>query len=216
MQPKNPNNTLKNGHVWIAGMSGSGKTYFTQNKLIQDKDQVIAFDPQGDYSGKIGRSQCRVYHDIRTFAAAVLAGRKTKQGFKIIWNPRHVTTWEDLDLFCKVAWAAGNGQHSHMLKVVCEELADNSKSTQFTSPYHRKLLMVGRKFGIHTINCFQRGQDVSKTIIDNCHTCVVMMQKTSKSAKYLEDLTGIPASEIDSLPEYHHIKQVGKQWTKGK
>lgn len=197
-------------------MSGSGKTYYTQNKLIQPNDQVIAFDPQGDYSGKIGRSVCRVYHDIRTFAAAVFAGRKTKQGFKIIWNPKHVTTWEDLDLFCKVAWAAGNGQHSHMLKVVCEELADNSKSTQFTSPYHRKLLMVGRKFGIHTINCFQRGQDVSKTIIDNCHTCVVMMQKTSKSAKYLEDLTGIPAKEIDNLPEYHHIKQVGKHWTKGK
>jgi len=76
--------------------------------------------------------------------------------------------------------------------------------------------MVGRKYGIHTINCFQRGQDVSKTIIDNCHTCVVMMQKTSKSAKYLEELTGIPAKEIDALPEYHHIKQVGKQWTKGK
>lgn len=216
MQPKNPNNSLKNGHVWIAGMSGSGKTYFTQHKLIQDKDQVIAFDPQGDYSGKIGRSACRVYHDIRTFAAAVFAGRKTKQGFKIIWNPKHVTTWEDLDLFCKVAWANGDGQHSHMLKVVCEELADNSKSTQYTSPYHRKLLMVGRKYGIHTINCFQRGQDVSKTIIDNCHTCVVMMQKTSKSAKYLEDLTGIPAREIDALPEYHHIKQVGKHWTRGK
>ncbi|MFW7525305.1 type IV secretory system conjugative DNA transfer family protein [Vibrio ostreicida] len=213
MQPKNPNNELKNGHVWIAGMSGCGKTYHTQNTIIRATDQMIAFDPQGDYNGKIGRSVCRVYHDVRTFAAALFAGRKTEQGFKIIWNPKHVTTWEDLDVFCKIAWAAGNGQHSHQLKVVCEELADNSKSTQFTTPYHRKLLMVGRKYGIHTINCFQRGQDVSKTIIDNCHTCVVMMQKTTKSAKYLEDLTGIPWKETDALEEYQHIKQVGKKWT---
>ncbi|EKO3452636.1 ATP-binding protein [Vibrio fluvialis] len=216
MQPRNPNNSLKNGHVWIAGMSGSGKTYHTQNKLIQPKDQLIAFDPLHDYTGTIARSKCRVYHDIRTFAAALFAARKTKQGFKIIWQPNHVTSWKDLDLFCQVAWAAGDGHHSHPLKVVCEELADNSRSSQYTSPFHRKLLLGGRKFGIETINCFQRGQDVSKTIIDQCHTSIIMMQKTTKSAKYLEDLTGIPASEIDSLPEYHYIKQVGKQWTKGK
>jgi len=216
LQPKNPNNELKNGHVWIAGMSGSGKTYHTQNTLIQPKDQLIAFDPQGDYSGKVAKSVCRVYHDIQTFAAAVFAGRKTRQGFKIIWQPKHVTTWKDLDKFCRIAWAAGDGHHSHPLKVVCEELADNSKSTQFTTPYHRKLLMVGRKYGIHTINCFQRGQDVSKTIIDNCHTCVVMMQKTTKSAKYLEELTGIPWKAIDDLEEYQHIKQVGKHWTASK
>ena len=216
MQPKNPNNDLKNGHVWIAGMSGSGKTYHTQNTLIKPNDQLIAYDPQGDYSGTVARSKCRVYHDIKTFAAALFAGRKTKQGFKIIWQPRHVTTWEDLDLFCKVAWAAGDGHHSHPLKVVCEELADNSKTTQMTTPYHRKLLMVGRKYGIHTINCFQRGQDVSKTIIDNCHTCVIMMQKTTKSARYLEDLTGIPWKMIDDIEEYQHILQVGKRWTASK
>lgn len=216
MQPKNPNNDLKNGHVWIAGMSGSGKTYFTQHELIEDKDQVIVFDPQGDYSGRIGRSVCRVYHDIQTFAAAVFAGRRTRQGFKIVWQPEHVTGWEDLDQFCRIAWAAGDGLHTHPLKVVCEELADNSKSTQFTTPFHRKLLMVGRKYGIHTINCFQRGQDVSKTIIDNCHTCVVMMQKTTKSARYLEELTGIPWKPINDLTEYQYIKQVGKHWLASK
>lgn len=197
-------------------MSGSGKTYLTQNTIIQPKDQLIAFDPLADYTGTVAKSQCRVYHDIVTFASAVFAGRKTNQGFKIIWQPNHVTSWKDLELFSRVAWAAGDGFHSHPLRVVCEELGDNSRSNQMTSPYHRKLLLGGRKYGIETINCFQRGQDVSKTIIDQCHTSYVMMQKTNKSAKYLDDLTGIPASEINALEEYQHIKQVGKHWNKGK
>ncbi len=200
-------------------MSGSGKTYYTQNHLIHEKDQVIIFDPLGDYTGlKIGRTVVRTYRSFATFVAAVFAARKTKQSFKIAWHPnkRRKEKWKDLDEFCRLAWAIGDGHHSHPIKVVCEELATNSMNSQKTSPYHEELLGMGRKFGIETINCFQRGQSVSKTMIDNCHTCVVMMQKTSKSAKYLEDLTGIPAKEIDSLPEYHHIKQVGKQWTKGK
>jgi len=216
MQPKNPNNELKNGHIWIAGMSGSGKTYYTQHTIIQDKDQLIAFDPLGDYQGNLGRSVCRVYHDLKTFAAALFTARKTKQSFKLIWNPKFVTTWEDLDAFCRVAWAAGDGRHTHPLKVVCEELAANSKNTNYTSPYHLKLLTLGRKFGIETVNCFQRGQDVSKSMIDNCQMCVIMMQKTAKSARYLEDLTGIPWQEIDRLEQYQHIKQVGKSWQKGR
>ncbi|MCZ8485380.1 hypothetical protein O9993_05085 [Vibrio lentus] len=130
---------------------------------------------------------------------------QTKQGFKIIWQPRHVTTWEDLDLFCKSGMAAGDGHHSHPLKVVCEELADNSKTTQMTTPYHRrKLLTVSRNNMVHSYHQLLSTwpRDVSKTIIDNCHTCVIMMQKTKKSAKYLEDLTGIPWQVIDDIEEY--------------
>lgn len=215
MQPKNPNNELSNGHVFVAGMSGSGKTYLTKKVIIQERDQVIGFDPLGDYSRLCGRAKPRIYHDLKTFAAAALAARKTKQGFKIFWQPKHDTTWEDLDAFCRIAWALGDGLKPP-LKVICEELAEYSKSTQQTTPYHRKLLLTGRKFNHHVINVFQRGQDVSKTIIDNCGTCFVMMQKTKTSSVYLERMTGIDAGLIDALEEKQYIKQTGKRYTQGK
>ncbi|MCZ8488582.1 hypothetical protein O9992_19330 [Vibrio lentus] len=48
---------------------------------------------------------------------------------------------------------------------MCEELADNSISTQ-TPPYHRKLLTVSRKYGILYHQPFTpKSQDVSKTSI---------------------------------------------------
>ncbi len=43
---------------------------------------------------------------------------------------------------------------------------------------------------------FQRGQEVSKTIIDNCQYACVMMQKADDSAHYIQRKTGIPAIEI--------------------
>ncbi len=200
-------------------MSGSGKTYHTQNTLIKPSDRVIIFDPLGDYTGiKIGSTVVRTYRSFETFVQAVFAARKTKQSFKIAWHPnkRRKEKWKDLDEFCRLIWAIGDGSYSHPIKVICEELASNSMNTQKTSPYHEELLGMGRKFNIHTINCFQRGQSVSKTMIDNCHTCVIMMQKTTKSARYLEDLTGIPWKTIDDIEEYQHILQVGKKWTASK
>jgi hypothetical protein len=63
---------------------------------------------------------------------------------------------------------------------------------------------------------FQRGQEVSKTILDNCEFACVMMQKTPKSAKYLDELTGVPVKEIIELRTFDYILQQGRDYTKGK
>jgi len=62
---------------------------------------------------------------------------------------------------------------------------------------------------------FQRGQEVSKTIIDNCQFACVMMQKADDSARYLQQKTGIPAVEIMPLMKLEYILQDGKTWKKG-
>jgi DNA helicase HerA-like ATPase len=76
-------------------------------------------------------------------------------------------------------------------------------------------LRLGRKFNLHTINLFQRGQEVSKTIIDNCQHACVMMQKTKASATYLEKMTGIPADAIEQLDPLEYLLQDGKAFKKG-
>ena len=50
----------------------------------------------------------RAQGSLKDFAYALIAGRKTNQGFKIAYNPKHETTEEDFDKFCMVVWGTAN------------------------------------------------------------------------------------------------------------
>lgn len=216
MQPKNQNNELSNNHIFIVGMSGCGKTLAVKRLFVSTSDQVIIFDPFRDYSGLLANRSVRGYGDLKTFAAAVLMARKSKQGFKIAYQPQTQITPAHFDQFCSVAWAAGDGQHKKPLKIVCEEVAEFSRSSGKADGYHGQLLRVGRKFGLHVINIFQRGQEVSKTILDNCNYACVMMQKTPDSATYLSKKTGIKFNDIRALRPLQYIFQDGQDYRKSK
>jgi len=215
MEPINNNNKLSNGHIFCVGMSGSGKSSAAKKLFVKATDQVVIFDPKKEYDGDLHGRKIRIYRKLGDFSRALLAGRETKQGFKICWQPEKETTIKDFDLFCKVVWAAGDGKHPKPLKVVCEEVAEHSTNAGKATGYHGKLLRLGRSYNIHTINLFQRGQEVSKTIIDNCQFACVMMQKTFASAQYLEKMTGIAAKEIDQLNKLEYLLQDGKAFKKG-
>ena len=121
------------------------------------------------------------------------------------------------DNYCCVGWAAGNGRHKKALKTINEEVAEyGSTGASKATGYFGQLLRLSRAYGTHTINVFQRGQEVSKTIIDNCEFACIMMQKTSKSAKYLDVLTEIPVKDIIELLKFDYILQQGRDYTKGK
>ncbi|MEI8612063.1 helicase HerA domain-containing protein [Enterovibrio norvegicus] len=216
MQPKNPNNALSNHHVCVVGMSESGKTSAAKKLFIERGDQVLIFDPYGDYTEKLGGQQVQTFGRLADLAKAVFSARKKTAGFKYAYKPARKTSPDDLNAFCKLAWAAGDGQHKKLLKVLLEEVAEHSKSAGKADGYHGEILRVGRKFGIASINLFQRGQEVSKTIFDNCKYACVMMQKTSSSAKYLADKTGIPFEVIDKLEKLEYVYQSGKTYETGK
>ncbi|MGF1723620.1 ATP-binding protein [Photobacterium nomapromontoriensis] len=196
-------------------MSGCGKTSAAKKLFVKATDQVAIFDPLNDYQGELQGRKVRSYASLKDFASALIAGRKTNQGFKIAYAPKHETTEADFDKFCMVVWGVGNGKHKKPLKVICEEVAEHSNTTAKATGYHGKILRLGRKYGLHSINMFQRGQEVSKTIIDNCQFACVMMQKADDSARYLQQKTGIPASEIIPLQKLEYILQDGKVWEKG-
>ncbi|MFL7033279.1 ATP-binding protein [Vibrio lentus] len=215
MEPINNNNALDNHHAYIVGMSGSGKSSLAKKLLISSTDQVAIYDPKREYDGLIVGRKIRVYGNLRTFASALMAGRETKQGFKIAYRPSEPCA-KDFDLFCRVVWSCGNGKHKKPLKVICEEVAENSTSSGKATGYHGKLLRLGRSYNIHTINLFQRGQEVPKTIIDNCEYGYIMLTKTPKSRRYLEDLTGICANEQSKLVKFDYFKQYGVVVEKGR
>lgn|GEM_PF-1744621 len=216
MQPINKDNALSNHHTMVIGMSECGKTSVVKKKIIKQTDQVAIFDPYGDYEGELAGRTVRVYHSLRDFTAALIAGRKTKQGFKIAWNPRHKTKPKDFDNFCKVVWGCGNGKHPKPLKVILEEVAEHSSTAGKAEGYHGEILRVGRKFGLHSINIFQAGQEVAKTIFRQCKYSYVMMQLLESDERYLQEKMGIPAIEINKLEKLEYIKKVNKERSKGK
>ncbi|OOF11765.1 ATPase [Salinivibrio sp. PR919] len=215
MQPINANNALRNGHIWIAGMSESGKTSYAKKHTLEKNDHVMIFDPFGDYEGKLAGLSVRTFDKLADVYQAAKAAREKQSGFRIAWHPKRATKPADFDKFCQVVWALGDG-NNQPLKALLEEVAEHSETAGKASGYHGQLLRVGRKFNIHTINLFQRGQEVSKTILDNCRRCAVMMQKTEDSARYIQQKTGIPAEEIATLAQLEYIEQDGKDWTRGK
>ncbi|TDR71488.1 hypothetical protein DFP78_11620 [Photobacterium lutimaris] len=93
MQPINQNNALSNHHVYVVGMSGCGKTSAAKKLFIKPTDQVAIFDPIGDYEGQLAGRKVRSYASLKAFAAALIAGRKTNQGFKIAYYPNHETLY---------------------------------------------------------------------------------------------------------------------------
>ncbi|MCC4238131.1 type IV secretory system conjugative DNA transfer family protein [Vibrio anguillarum] len=214
MEPINNNNKLDNNHAYVVGMSGSGKSSLAKKLLIQATDQVAIYDPKREYDGRLCGRVVRVYTNLFDFGKAIIAGRKTNRGFKIAYRPKESSP-KDFDSFCRVVWSVGNGKHKKALKVICEEVAENSTSAGKATGYHGKLLRLGRSYNIHTINLFQRGQEVSKTIIDNCEYGYVMLQKTDKSRKYLEDMTGISVADQKKLKKFEYYKQYGVEAEKG-
>ncbi|MCZ8497661.1 hypothetical protein O9929_01405 [Vibrio lentus] len=89
-------------------------------------------------------------------------------------------------------------------------MAEHSENAGKAVGYHGKILRLGRKFNLHTINLFQRGQEVSKTIIDNCQHACVMMQKTKSQCDLFGKMTGIPADAIEQLDPLEYLLQDGK------
>ncbi|OLQ71214.1 ATPase [Photobacterium proteolyticum] len=219
MQPINPNNDLDNYHVSLIGTSGSGKTSAVKKLFIQPGDQVVMFDPYGDYTGNIKGRVVRSYEKWGDFSRAVMAGRKTKQGFKIAKTFRGEPTQADFDRFAALVWGWGDGYHPKPLKAVFEECAQFADSTGKAVGKHGSIMRVGRKFGIHAINPFQRGQEVAKTILGNSRYKWVGIQARENDAKYLAQETGIPLRDILNLKKLEYYLKDGdtmNSHTKGK
>jgi DNA helicase HerA-like ATPase len=207
LQPKNPNNQLSAEHALFVGSSGSGKTTAVkQIGVISATDQVALFDPYSDYETLCGR-EVRRYSSLAAFARALFSARAAKsgRGFKIAYSPKDGANAKNLEAFSKVVWGAGDGKHKKPLKVVFEELAKCVNTSGAARGAFGEILTGGRKFGIHAICIFQRGQEVPKTVMGQCALKWVGRQQRPQDATYLSKEIGLPEDKITALPKFHYL-----------
>lgn len=219
-QPKNANNALSKQHaIYVATSEGGKTTAVKKLGLIKATDQVAFFDPFGDYAGQPFQGRAvRNYDAWADFYRALVAGRNTRQGFKIAKTFALEATPDDLDLFCQMIWSVGDGKHPKPMKAVLEEFAELSTSSAKADGYAGKLVRVGRKFGIHAHTLFQRGQEVPKTVLSQAGYKWIGMQETPTDCDYLALKTAVPAAEIAQLEKLDYIlKPPGNMnnWQKG-
>lgn len=200
-QPIRPNNTLQHEHAAYCAGTGGGKTQaINKLGLLKATDQIVFLDPYGDYEGEFKGRKVRTYTKLSEFYSAVRQARKGTRGFKIAYKPPGGASPEALEMFSRVVWSCGDGHHVKPLKAVFEELAKMTKSPGKAVGHFGEILTGGRKFGLHAHCCFQRGQEVPKTVMGNLAWRWIGLQPSKKDAVYLENEMDIPAELTLSFP----------------
>ncbi len=196
-QPVNSNNALPALHCLYVGGTGSGKTSAVKKHgNIKPTDQVVFWDAHEDYDSIQGRV-VRRYTSFTSFAKALAAGRKTRQGFKIALTVPE--TRKNFLTFCEIVKTFGNGKHPKLLHVVCEENPQVTESVAKEKSVFGWLLSVGRKFGfvVHTVG--QRCTEMSKTVLSQSPYKWVGMQPSLADADRMRKEIEVPLPEIQAL-----------------
>ncbi|MCU8167001.1 type IV secretory system conjugative DNA transfer family protein [Vibrio vulnificus] len=208
-EPVNGNNELDCHNALYVGSSGSGKTTAVKTFNIAADDCVVFFDPYGDYSGTFKGQPVFTYYNWADFAENLFKARSSGMPFKIARGFEGRIEKGDFELFCGLAWACGDGS-KRPLNVVLEEYAKFCDTAGKADGYSGDLIRIGRKFGLRTHPVFQRGQEVSKTVMGNCPIKWIGYQDRDNDAIYLSKELGVPSDAIANLQRLEYIIKTEK------
>lgn len=196
--PRNSNQALNPEHVVYIGTTGSGKTTAVKKMgLVPKGSQAAFFDPYENYSGKrFQGQQVRGFREFAPFARALVAGRASGKPFKIALIKE--ATPENVEMFAQIIWSLGDG-HKPLFHVVVEELASASETAGKLQGKAGELWRGGRQYGLVMHSCFQRPQEVPKTVISQSPTWWVGALQSQVDAVYVNKARGVSVSELSSL-----------------
>lgn len=172
--------------VVIGGASRSGKTIWTSRAVAGDQ-RVFAWDPEDQWAGLKGWKKA-------TTRGQLLAATQAP-------GPQKVAYVAGGNLSQEFGYWAGcvmyAGRYVGPLTAIAEELAD--VTTPAKAPGNWGILLRrGLKRGISIYAISQRWQEADKTALGNASSFVLFRQNGAAAGKYLERMTGVPASEIPS------------------
>lgn len=212
MMPINPNDNLEALHCLYAGTTGSGKsTAFRQMGRIKPTDQILMWDPYGQYKGKkLLHRQVRTYGTLQSFFNAAKEGRKTKQGFKIAFTPSAylANTKQRRKVFLqflRACWALGDGKHKKLLHVMCEEINRVTTTSGDEDSIYGEMLEGGRKFGFVVHSISQRLQPIPNTVISMSPFKWVGIQESSGDVDRIAREIGVTSEEVKELKQYEYF-----------
>jgi len=173
--------------ILIAGVSRSGKSVFLK-RIIEKHRRAIAWDPKAEYQSQLGFT---AYHDRHSFLEAIKAAGDGAATIAYTSNNA-----KDYDFFCDCAF---NFNRTAQAAVVCEELGVVTSSGKAAGHWNR-LVNQSLAYGPLLVGTIQRGQEVDKTIMNNCSFIHIARHNTDSDAMYMAAKLGIDISVIPREP----------------
>lgn len=168
------------------GATGSGKGVSIREYWQQLKPRrALIWDPLGEY-GKFATHRTGKIGDVARIAQG--------PAFVVAYCPGPDTSTykEKFELFCRIAFAAGN------LVLFIEELADVT-SPSYAPLAWRQCTKKGRHAGLQIIAATQRPADIDKHFLGGCTYIRCFTQRFPADAKAMAGAMKLPLADIDRL-----------------
>jgi hypothetical protein len=173
----------------VLGASGTGKSHYVKATIRKDR-RLLVWDIEDEYP------------DLPALALSALpaafAGRKARRA-KFICAADAATRAREFDLFCRIAFAAGN------LRLVVEELRFVTTASRAPDGW-AAITLRGRKRGIRTIGTSQRPAQIDKDFLGNCTLIRCGALEYPEDRKAVAPILRASLEEIAALSGYKALE----------
>lgn len=187
--------------VFVAGMTGTGKTQWLLKRLARPKrKRLMIWSPKEAIDNYAGRF---AGHLVRSSAECLAAVKSAGTGPLCVVFAPPGSRKKDMALFsvfCEIARLARN------VCVVVEELHTVTYPSVAPEGWS-KLNLMGRGYGASVYALSQRPASVDKDFFGNCTLFHCGRLAYLDDAKVMGRLLGVPPTEITALPDLHYIER---------
>ena len=193
-------------NIFVAGQTGSGKSYFVKRALA-DAQRLFIYQPKredGDYPGVYWdalageRSSCLQWWDYVNDRCAA---------WRIVYRPADKFGADEFDGICRLVYAVGN------CTFVAEEIASYLSSRIFASVGRfqgiKNLLTAGRTRGVTCYWVTQRCFGIPREITSEARDAYLFRLQEPADLDYVQDRFGLETRlKLGQLGQYQHVHWV--------
>lgn len=183
------NNQSKTEIITVLGQRGSGKSSWVKKKLPAIP-RFLLWDTLGEYAG----------FDMFTDRAELFRHVSERQAgiFQCVFNCLEETEAEAFDWICELAAAVEN------VCLIVEEV-DTYATPSVIPGSLRKLLKIGRHYGVSMIFVSRRPAEINRLITSQSQRFVCFRMFEPNDIRYLSSVIGPAAAELKDLPILHYL-----------
>lgn len=199
------NKILKSEHVFIAGMTGTGKTFLAKNYLAsfaskKDKHIVAILDSKGDAQIDIA-NDINPYPQVNPKDLTVIFSIDDLEYVDtmfVIYSPKREEASEHFyDRFLEWCYQRGN------VTVLVDEAMQVSLNPHHIPEGYKGILTRGRTRNVAVWSCTQRPAGLSQTILSQSTHMFVFNLRLKVDRKRIVEVTGAP--EFINNPKDHNF-----------
>lgn len=185
--------------VFVAGMTGTGKTQWLVQRIKNRKRLMIwsPKEPVDNYAKRFGGHLVKTTLECRNVIKAAGKGPVV-----VVFAPPGSRKQDEMlfSVFCDIAMDARN------MCVVVDELHTVTRPS-WAPPGWSKLNLMGRGFGASVYGLSQRPASVDKDFFGNCSMHHSGRLGYDDDAKVMAKLLGVPPVDLLTLPDMHYIER---------